>query len=133
MDNNIKDLDKLIKTVQDDVKISRLIDVFINVDIRENVPRFIGFPVHYNYSPVVSVSEYVFIGVAQESPDQEQVRCAVRKNAFELGLILSQQLEGVCGVIKLNDLPLEVALTQYKSYSAELAKIEDAHKNYQYL
>ncbi len=131
MTDPINNIDELVERTTESG--SLFTGVYIETSVREETPSFIGFPMHYKYSPTISVNSngraHVYSEPGNyESPDQELLRCRVRCRSLELGLQVAQKLNEPDAPIKVNDLPLDVALQQLDVYRTELKRIEKDHE-----
>lgn len=111
-----------------------LFSAYIETSISEETPSFLGFPAYFKYLPTISIhldgETHVYSEpVNYEHPDHELVRCKIKCRALELGLQIAQKLQNPKTSIKVNDLPLEIAVQQFAVYKTELQRIEEEHKN----
>ena len=140
MNDSFKDIGEMVEKIANSVPL--VMGVYVDTSIQKESPSSGGLPMHYKYSPKVTVNTSksgVFelnTGEEYESPDQELVRAQARCKALELGLEVAKRLnkyEGAAGAtgdndVKVNDLPLDVAVQQLDVYRTELQRIEADHE-----
>jgi len=136
MKKQVGNIDELISQLKDEPALAEL---YIDTSIKDT-SEFDGFPLMYKYTPEVTVKTLSNVysysqELGMESPDEEAVRSFASIKALETGLQIADRLTDSLPsvkIIKINDLTLRETRIQLETHKAELNRINEVHKYFQY-